>query len=134
MTAEIHICTVLLPAVPNSDAGRQSLLLTYLGRAHQLMAHLLPEHPSSRGVSNIQSSGVEMSSPRVVASLLAIGAAGVVIASCGEQTSPTVASSVASSTAVHAGATEFFDMLADPGGPLGTFADPVVYPPGAGPE
>ena len=41
-----------------------------------------------------------MSSPRVLASLLALSVAGVVIASCGEQPSPTVASPVAAPTGV----------------------------------
>jgi len=79
-----------------------------------------------------------MSSPRVLASLLALSAAGLMIASCGEQPSPTAASSVSVQTqmASQSSATEFVDMLADPAGPLGTLADavPVVYPPNTGPS
>jgi len=69
-------------------------------------------------------------SPRVLASLLAVTVAGVIIASCGDQPSPTVASPVGA-PAVATSASVFIDMLADPAGPLGTLADgaPVVYPP-----
>ena len=69
-------------------------------------------------------------SPRVLASFLAVAVAGVMIASCGDQPSPTVASPVAA-TPVATSASTFIDMLADPAGPLGTLADgpPVVYPP-----
>ena len=74
-------------------------------------------------------------SPRVLASFLAIAVAGVVIASCGDQPSPTVASPVAA-TAVATSASTFIDMLADPAGPLGTLADgpPIVYPPNSQPD
>ena len=82
-----------------------------------------------------------MSSPRVLASLLAIGAAGVVIASCGEQPSPTGASSVVAPIGIVRSAesptTTFVDMLAEPPGALGTLADgtpPIVYPPNAPPD
>ena len=55
-----------------------------------------------------------MSSPRLIASLLTMSAAAVLIASCGEQTLPTVPSSVTSSTALQASVTEYFDTLVDP--------------------
>ena len=76
-----------------------------------------------------------MSSPRVIASLLALSAAAVLIASCGEQPLPTVASPVAVATIAQS-PTEFVDMLVDPAGPLGTLADtpPVVYPPNTPPD
>ena len=79
-----------------------------------------------------------MSSPRLVATLLAASAA-VVIVSCGDQFSPSVPSPVAQpairSTAP--GATEFFDMLADPTVPNFSARDnatPVVYPPNTPPD
>jgi len=74
-------------------------------------------------------------SPRVLASLLAVTVAGVIIASCGDQPSPTVASPVGA-PAVATSASVFIDMLADPAGPLGTLADgaPVVYPPNTPPS
>lgn len=74
-------------------------------------------------------------SPRVLASLLAVAVAGVVIASCGDQPSPTAASPVAA-TPVAISASTFIDMLADPAGPLGALADgaPVVYPPNSQPD
>jgi hypothetical protein len=77
-----------------------------------------------------------MSSPRVLASLLAVSAAGLLIASCGEQRSPTGASRVTAPTAFQSSATEFTDMLADPAGPFTTLADaaPVVYPPNTPPD
>ena len=58
-----------------------------------------------------------MSSPRVIASLIAISAAATLIASCGEQTSPTGASTVTTRTAFQSSAMEFVDMLADPTAP-----------------
>ena len=83
-----------------------------------------------------------MSSPRLIASLLTVSAAAILIASCGEQTLPTVPSSVISSTALRASVTEYFDMLVDPASapPLGTLDDPpapgrpIIYPPGSGPD
>lgn len=74
-------------------------------------------------------------SPRVLASLLAVTVAAVVIASCGDQPSPTVASPVAV-PAVASTTTMFVDMLADPAGPLGALAEgtPVVYPPNSPPD
>ena len=77
-----------------------------------------------------------MSSPRVLASLLAMSAAGLLIASCGEPTLPTTASGVTAPAAFQSSAVEFVDMLADPAGPLSVLADgpPVVYPPGSGPD
>jgi hypothetical protein len=75
-------------------------------------------------------------SPRVLASFLAIAVAGVMIASCGDQPSPTAASPVAAPS-VASSAMTFVDMLADPAGPLGTLADgapPVVYPPNTPPD
>lgn len=78
-----------------------------------------------------------MSSPRVVASLLVLGAAGIVIASCGESSSPTTASHVTTAATVQTGATEFVDMLADPMVPaFGTqeATAPVVYPPNTPPD
>src|SRR5882762_1710491 len=99
------------------------------------MVHVLPHLDARNDVSNIERSGVEMSSPRVIASLLALSAAAVLIASCGEQSSPTGASSVTTRTAFDSSATEFTDMLADPAGPLGTLADavPIIYPPNSQP-
>jgi len=79
-------------------------------------------------------------SPRVLASLLAVTVAGLVIASCGDQPSPTVASPVAAPVAAVAGAAQtptLIDMLADPAtSPLGAFAEgaPVVYPPNTPPD
>lgn len=75
-------------------------------------------------------------SSRVLASLLAVTVAGVVIASCGDQPSPTAASPVAGASGT-ASASVFIDMLADPAGPLGTLADgapPIVYPPNTPPD
>jgi hypothetical protein len=83
-----------------------------------------------------------MSSPRLIASLFALSAGAVLIASCGEQGSPTNPSSMAS-TSVQAGATatEYTDMLADPAGPRlralddgTTPAEPIVYPPNSAPD
>src|SRR5205823_11330316 len=48
----------------------------------------LAPHTSENDVSNLESSGVEMSSHRVLASLLAFAAAGLLIASCGEPPLP----------------------------------------------
>ena len=79
-----------------------------------------------------------MSSPRVLASLLAVAAAGLLIASCGDQLpSPTGASSVTTPGALQSTPMAFVDMLADPAGPLGTLADPpvpIIYPPGSQPD
>jgi hypothetical protein len=78
-----------------------------------------------------------MSSPRVIALLLALSAAAVSIVSCGEQTSPTAASSVTSSTVLQSTAVEYLDMLADPSGTLATrdeAAPPIVYPPNSQPD
>jgi hypothetical protein len=80
-----------------------------------------------------------MSSPRVIASLLAVAIAGIVISSCGDQPSPTVATPVTAPVLRTAAvpATEFVEMLADPAAPLGTLADPpppVVYPPNSPPD
>jgi hypothetical protein len=77
-----------------------------------------------------------MSSPRLLASLLALSIAAVLIASCGEQPSPTVASPVGSPTVGRSASMEFFDMLVDPTEPtLATLADgPVSYPPGTAPS
>ena len=76
-----------------------------------------------------------MSSHRLLASLLAFAAAGLLIASCGEPTLPTTASSVTAPAAFQSPSTEFVDMLADPAGPFDTFADtPVVYPPNTPPS
>src|ERR1700759_4665395 len=80
-----------------------------------------------------------MSAPRVAASFLALSAA-VVMVSCGEQSPPTRPSAMANATAgIQAGATEFFEMLADPAGPrLATRDDegapPIVYAPGTPPD
>jgi len=66
-----------------------------------------------------------------------VSAAGLLIASCGEQPSPTLASKVTAPVAFQSSsAMEFVDMLADPAGPLGILADapPVVYAPGSGPD
>jgi hypothetical protein len=79
-------------------------------------------------------------SPRVLASLLAVTVAGVMIASCGDQPSPTAASPVAVPAATVAGVAQtptLIDMLADPAAsPLGAFAEgpPVVYPPNSQPD
>jgi hypothetical protein len=79
-----------------------------------------------------------MSSPRLVASLLAVSAA-LVIVSCGDQFSPTVPSPMAQTT-IRSGATEFFDNLADPTVPnFGVRDDapappPIVYPPNTPPD
>lgn len=77
-----------------------------------------------------------MSSPRVLASLLAFAAAALLIASCGEPTLPTTASNVTAPAATQSSSMEFVDMLADPAGPFGAFADtaPVVYPPNTPPS
>src|SRR3977135_1000838 len=83
-----------------------------------------------------------MSSPRLIASLLTVSAAAVLIASCGEQTLPTVPSSVISPTALRASVTEYFDTLVDPtfAPPPGHLAHPpapglpIIYPPGSGPD
>ena len=77
-----------------------------------------------------------MSSPRLLACFLALSVAGLVITSCGEQPSPTVASPVGSPNVVRSTSAELFDMLADPTEPtLGTLADePVTYPPGTAPS
>jgi len=75
-----------------------------------------------------------MSSPRVIASFLALSAAAVLIASCGEQPSPTGASAISAPTTMR---TEFVDMLADPTEPTVASFDvtpPIVYPPGSGPD
>ena len=81
-----------------------------------------------------------MSSPRIVATLLAASAA-VVIVSCGDQFSPTVPSPMAQTaiqSASSAGA-QFSDMLVDPtDGTLSTRDDaapppPIVYPPNTPP-
>ena len=81
-----------------------------------------------------------MSSPRVIASLLALSATAALIASCGGQASLTSPSSVMVSSAGST-ATEYFDMLADPAGPRlnaqdtePTPAPPIIYPPGSGPD
>src|ERR1051325_135742 len=91
------------------------------------MDHLLPTRGARKRVG-LRTSGVEMSSPRVLASLLALSVAGVVIASCGEQPSPTVASPVSPPTSViRAGQTPtLVDMLADPTEP--TFSTLAVDP------
>ena len=77
-----------------------------------------------------------MSSPRVLASLLAFAVAALLIASCGEPTLPTTASNVTAPAAFQSSSTEFVDMLADPAGPFGALADapPVVYPPNTPPS
>ncbi len=80
-----------------------------------------------------------MSSPRVIASLLAVSAAALLIASCGEPTWSTVASPVTTTTALQSTATEFIDMLVDPAGHLGTLDEgpapaPIVYPPNTPPD
>ena len=75
-----------------------------------------------------------MSSPRVVASLLALAITGALIASCGAPSSPTSATAVTASPVASTAAPEFFDLLADPGGPLSALADTTVsYPPGTAP-
>ncbi len=84
-----------------------------------------------------------MSSPRVIASLLALSAAAVLIASCGGQTSPSSPSSVISSAELPPAMTEYVDTLVDTvsgqrlraldeEGP--TPAPPIIYPPGSGPD
>jgi hypothetical protein len=76
-----------------------------------------------------------MPSPRLAASLFALSAAAVIV-SCGEQGSPTGPGSLSTTTAVRAGATEFYDMLADPTTPnfgARDVAPPVVYPPNTPP-
>jgi hypothetical protein len=74
----------------------------------------------------------------VLASLFALLVAGVLIASCGDQLSPTGATPVAAPiTAVGSTSVELFDFLADPSEPrVGTFADgePVIYPPNSPPD
>jgi len=73
-----------------------------------------------------------MTSPRVLASLLALSVAGVVIASCGDQPSPTVASPVAAPTGVFGAAQtpSLLDMLADPTVPTFTTKAVETYAPG----
>src|SRR5581483_944734 len=78
-----------------------------------------------------------MSSPRLVASLVAVSAAGLLVVSCGDQFSPTVPSSPTGHATVAASATELNDMLADPAVPNFSVRDttpPVVYPPNAPPS
>jgi hypothetical protein len=75
----------------------------------------------------------------VFASLFALLIAAVLIASCGDQPSPTAASPIAAPTSGFSSAQTptLIDLLADPTAPpLGTFADgePVVYPPNSPPE
>jgi hypothetical protein len=73
-----------------------------------------------------------MSSPRVLASLLALSVAGVVIASCGEQPSPTVASPIAPPTSVIRAVQTptLVDMLADPTEPTFSTLAVEAYAPG----
>src|SRR5712691_3963840 len=130
------------PKTPEAFRRRFVEIAEFLDfRPLQLMVHVLPDLTARHDVSNLESSGVEMSSPRVIASLLALSAAALLIASCGEQPLPTVASPVASTTALQSSATEFIDMLVDPAGLLGTLDEepapapaPIVYPPGSGPD
>ena len=78
-----------------------------------------------------------MSSPRVIASFLAVAAAAALIASCGEHPLPTAASPATSPLAFHQpGASEFLDMLVDPAEPplRARATEPVVYPPGTPPD
>lgn len=78
-----------------------------------------------------------MSSPRVLASFLATAAAAALIASCGDQSLPTVATPIPTSLAVSpTGPAQLVDMLVDPAEPVsGTRADaPVVYAPGTPPD
>jgi len=82
-----------------------------------------------------------MSSPRLIASLLGLSAAAVLIASCGDQMSPTTPSSLTAAPVLRSTATEFFDALADPSGPwLGALDNepapelPIIYPPGSAPD
>jgi|ERR1041384_3705981 hypothetical protein len=76
-------------------------------------------------------------SPRVLASLIAVTVAGAIIASCGDQPSPTVASPVALPSVAALSATQLVDMLADPAGTFRTLADtpaPIIYPPNSPPS
>src|SRR5215212_4161145 len=78
-----------------------------------------------------------MFSPRVIASFLAIAGTAALIASCGEQAVPTVATPVSSSLAVHeTGAAQLVDVLADPTQPASRLRAeaPVVYAPGTPPD
>jgi len=77
-----------------------------------------------------------MSSPRLLAAFLALSVVGLLITSCGEQASPTVASPVGSPTVARSTSMELFDMLVDPTElTLGTVDDaPVSYPPGTAPS
>ena len=81
-----------------------------------------------------------MPSPRLVGTLLAASAA-IVIVSCGDQFSPSNPSPLAqpASHSAASGATEFFDMLADPTVPTFSVRDdaappPIVYPPNTPPD
>jgi hypothetical protein len=78
-----------------------------------------------------------MSSPRVIASFLATAAAGALIASCGEQPLPTVATPIPSPLAAPStGTAQLVDILIDPTAPAsGPRAEaPIVYTPGTPPD
>ena len=104
-------------------------------RGSSFMAHsVLPRLENDCRTSNRQ--GVDVSPRALASSLSVLVRRRPTIVLCGEQPSPTAASTVSVQTASQSSATEFVDMMADPAGPLGTLADtaPIVYPPNTGPS